>query len=240
MRMNGIWGGFYIVCEWIMKFSGANLLWALFNIPIVILILNLFSASSLNQLTFSYIAILILLPFVFFPATIALFAVVRKWIIKDESKKMIPAFVNYYRENYFRSLFGGLLIVLIWFVVVFYSYMLYLNKGLSLFMLLPIGILYAFTMNYFSINVHFEVKILASLKHALFITIGRPLISLGIAGVSGLLLYLSINILTFLIPFFIGSLIAFTSFLGFYSHLMKIDSKKNVKSSLDLSQEISH
>lgn len=230
MILNGKLGGLYTACEWIMKFSGANLLWALFNIPIVILILNLFSASSLNQVTFSYTAILILLPFVFFPATTALFAVVRKWVMKDESMKLIPAFVKYYRENYLRSFSGGLLIVLTWFVVVFYCYILYLNKGLSLFMLLPVGMLFVFTMNFFSINVHFEVKLLASLKHAIFITIGRPLITLGIAMVSGLILYLSINVLTFLIPFFIGSLMAFTSFLGFHSHFMMVENKKNGES----------
>jgi uncharacterized membrane protein YesL len=231
MILNGKLGGIYTACEWIMRFSGANLFWALFNIPIVILILNLVSASSLNQVTFSYIAILILLPFVFFPATTALFAVVRKWVMKDESIKMIPAFIKYYRENYLRSLTGGLLIVLTWFVVVFYCYILYINKGLSLFMLLPIGILFVFTMNFFSINVHFEVKLFASLKHAVLITIGRPLITLGIGIVSGLVLYLSINILTFLIPFFIGSLMAYTAFLGFYSHLQKVEikSKANQK-----------
>ncbi|WP_400246697.1 YesL family protein [Niallia sp. JL1B1071] len=238
--MNGKWGGLYIVCEWIMKFSGANLLWVLFNIPIVILILNLFSASSINQVIISYIGIFILLPFVFFPATVALFAVVRKWIMKDESNKIIQVYVNHYRKNYLRSMSGGGLIILIWFVVAFYGYFLYLNRGISLFLLLPICILYVFTMNFFSINVHFEVKLLASLKHAIFITIGRPLITLEIACVSGLILYLSINIITFLIPFFIGSIIAFTAFLGFYSHLIKIDSKKKERKNIDLSHEISH
>ncbi len=240
MCMKEKWGVIYIVCEWIMKFSGANLLWVLFNIPIVIVILNLFSASKLNQVIFSYITIFILLPFVFFPATFALFAVVRKWIMKDESNKVIKAFVTFYRYNYLRSLSGGLLIVVIWFVVIFYGYLLYLNKGLSLFLMLPTAIFYVFTLNFFSINVHFDVKLLASLRHAIIITIGRPLITFGISIVSGLIIYLSINILTFFIPFFIGSLIAFTSFLGFYTHLMKVDLKKKESLNLDISQEIVH
>ncbi|MFB3164968.1 DUF624 domain-containing protein [Neobacillus sp. 179-J 1A1 HS] len=239
MILNGKLGGIYTACEWIMRFSGANLLWALFNIPIIILILNLFSASNLNQVTFSYITILLLLPFVFFPATTALFAVVRKWVMKDESIKMIPAFIKYYRENYLRSLTGGLLIVFTWFVIGFYCYFLYINKGLSLFMMLPIGILFVFTMNFFSINVHFEVKLFASLKHAVLITIGRPLITLGIALVSGLILYLSMNILTFLIPFFIGSLMAFTAFLGFYSHLQKVGTKIKVNQNLGMDELLS-
>ncbi|MFL6563189.1 MAG: hypothetical protein ACJ8MO_44725, partial [Bacillus sp. (in: firmicutes)] len=115
-----------------------------------------------------------------------------------------------------------------WFAAVFYSYTFYQQVGsafLSIYILL-FGILFVFTVHFFSITAHFNVKLFASLKHSLLVTIGSPLITLGISIISGLLLFLSIKIITFLIPFFIGSLIAYSSFLGFYAHLKKVESRK--------------
>jgi uncharacterized membrane protein YesL len=140
-----------------------------------------------------------------------------------------------------RSLFGGLIIGLIWFVLTFYSYSLYLHKGFSLsFYILPFIILFIFTLNFFSITVHFQVKLFASLKHAILITIGSPLITLGITTLCRLLLFLSLKMVTFLIPFFVGSLIAYTSFLGFYSHLMKVELRKKSYSKVEISLKNSH
>ena len=77
-------GGLYAISEWIMKFSLINLLWILFNIPIVFLLLNLLFIEQIEELPLILIPLILLMPILFFPATTAMFAMVRGWIIKDE------------------------------------------------------------------------------------------------------------------------------------------------------------
>ena len=235
MKSTGIIGGLYLACEWIMRFAATNVIWFLFNLPILLVILNLLSADRIGQVTFSYIAIVILIPFILFPSTTAMFAVVRKWVMKEEDIRIFQSYCKYYKENYVKSMAGGLIVGLFWLAACFYGYNLYLRIGASLMpmILIVFVLLFVFTLNFFSITVHFEVKIAASLKHAIFITIGRPFITLAIFVVSLLLLFLSLKVMTFLVPFATGSLIAYTSFLGFYTHLLKVKSVKKFTHNLN-------
>ncbi|MBT2757813.1 DUF624 domain-containing protein [Mesobacillus foraminis] len=221
-----LWGNLYRVCEWITRFASLNLIWLLFNLPVILLTINLFNVHSLSQVTQTLMIIGILIPLVFFPATTAMFAVVRKWVIKEDISTF-KMYLTYYKENYVRSLNGGILILFFWVSFILYSYTFYQHMDLSLLIfILPFAVLTIFTLHFFSITAHFDVRLLASLKHAFFITIGSPLLTLGISLITGLILFLSIKTITFLIPFFVGPLIAYSSFLGFYAHLMKVEARK--------------
>ena len=223
---SGFMGGLYAISEWIMKFSVVNLLWIIFNLPIVFLIVNLFFMERIEELLFLMIPILILMPFIFFPATTAMFAMVRGWIVKDEgTDRFIKRFWRYYKENYKRSLISGLILTSAWVVWAADVYYFSDKNIMMLYLFIIMGIiLFVFTINHFSITVHYHMKLQPSLKNAFLLTIGSPLLFAAVALSSGAVLYISLNIFKFLIPFLTGSLIAYLSFSAFYrSYLTSSD-----------------
>jgi uncharacterized membrane protein YesL len=218
MEMGGIMGGFYRISEWIMRFSVTNLLWIIFNIPVVFFAFNLLFVESVEQLIAVMLPIVVLAPFVLFPATAAMFSVVRKWIMGDTDVPLIKSFWRGYKSNYKQSMLGGLVIVPLWGIFVF-DFIFYAMEVSSLlrYLFIVLGvILLAFTFNFFSMTVHFHMKFWAIMKNSALISIGRPLISVGMVLVNGMLLYISFTTFTWLLPFFTGSLAAYVSFLGFY------------------------
>lgn len=218
MEMGGIMGGFYRISEWIMRFSVTNLLWIIFNIPVVFFAFNLLFVESLEQLIAVMLPIVVLAPFVLFPATAAMFSVVRKWIMGDTDVPLIKSFWRGYKSNYKQSMLGGLVIVPLWGIFVF-DFIFYAMEVSSLlrYLFIVLGvILLAFTFNFFSMTVHFHMKFWAIMKNSALISIGRPLISVGMVLVNGMLLYISFTTFTWLLPFFTGSLAAYVSFLSFY------------------------
>ena len=232
MGANGFMGSLYRISEWIMRFFGVNLLWIIFNLPVIYLGVNLISVENINELLMVALTIAVLMPFIFFPATTAMFAVTRKWVMRETDFSIMRYFWDYYKENYMRSILGGLILGGIWFIYVldYYYFMIYISESfssallffLSMVFLLLFIFLLVFTFNFISYTVHFNGKLSVSIKDAMLITIGNPLISLSIGGINGLITYVSFSYLTFLIPFFMGSLIAFVSFTGFNMIYLKL------------------
>lgn len=217
-------GTLFTLFDWFMKFVITNVLWLVFNIPVIFFALNILIANGFEELLL-YVALLLLFtPFVFFPATTAMFAVGREWVLKEsEVYSVIRSYWDFYKENYKRSMLNGFLVTLlfiIWLVDVYFYY----GNNLYLFMLFLVsGIgLYVFTVNLFSITVHYEFKFWSSLKTTFFVTVGSPLLFLLIVVSNGLILYLSVNVFMFLIPIMTGSLIAFISFAAFYMRYLKV------------------
>ncbi|MBJ6359841.1 YesL family protein [Paenibacillus sp. GCM10012307] len=226
MEMRGLMGGFYKISEWIMRLSVTNVLWIICSIPFVFFIFSgLVISQNEGQLYSSLIWAAIVAPFTFFPATAALYAVVRKWIMGEVDVPLFKTFFRGYKENYVQSMFGGLLYTLL-FVIMFVDYKVYLNE-LNNFQLLSyvfiglIFLLFVSMFNFFSMMVHYHMKLFQLIKNAILITIGRPLRSLSTVIVSGGILFISFQF-TFLIPFFMGSLIGVVSFYNFHLIYLKL------------------
>lgn len=216
--MGGIMGGFYRISEWIMRFSVTNLLWVLFNIPVLFIATGLLGAETIDQIHFVFLLMAIVAPFISFPATAAMFSVVRKWVMGDTDVPLVKTFWKGYRENYKQSMFGGLIIVPLW-VIYYVDFIFYAVEISSMlrYLFIVLGvILLAFTFNFFSMTVHFHMKFWALLKNSALISVGKPLISAGIVLINGVIAYISFTQFTFLLPFFTASLTAYFSFLGFY------------------------
>jgi uncharacterized membrane protein YesL len=219
---SGLMGGLYRLCDWFMRFSVINLLWIVFNIPVVFILFNIVFVEHKGIQFFLLVPLLILLPLLFFPATTAMFASARDWVIKDEGTT-IKQYWRYYKENYLKSLIGGLVLTAVWTIwAVDYYYFSKDNAILmGIFLLLGI-VLFVFSINFFSVISHYHLKLLTALKNTLFITIGSPVLFLTILISSSILLYISLNIFWFLLPFFTGSLIAYLSFSAFYRFYLKV------------------
>jgi uncharacterized membrane protein YesL len=225
---SGFMGALYTLSEWIMKFSITNLLWILFNLPIVYLLFTILFMEQLEVVFILLIPVILLMPFVFFPATTAMFAMVRDWIIKDEGiNQLIKKYWGYYKENYKRSVGNGFLLTAAWVIWAADVYYFYEKNTAMMILFIIMGILLlVFSINLFSVTVHFHLKFSTSLKNALLLTIGSPILFIAVAMSSGLVIYVSFNVFRFIIPFLTGSLIAFLSFSAFYRNYLKLLAKK--------------
>lgn len=224
MDSEGSMGIIYNISEGIMKFLTINLIWILFNVPIVFFLINLLIVKDTNGFIAISIILLLLMPFFFFPATTGMFAVMRKWIMKEREIPVLRTFWRHYKENYIKSMMGGLIIEVIWiiFAVDYYFFTIYVSKFFSYLFIFIFIYLLVFTLHFFSTIVHFESRLFNSLKNSMLITIGSPILSFGLGILNGLIIFISFRYLTFLIPLFTGAVIAFVSYLGFYKVYLKL------------------
>ncbi|MFD1953424.1 YesL family protein [Paenibacillus thailandensis] len=223
MEPRGIMGGFYRISEWIMRLSVTNILWLVCSIPFVFFAMGVIWAQDESQLYSSLIVTAIVSPFFFFPATAAMFTVARKWVMGEVDVPLIKTFFRGYKENYKQSMLGGLLYTVI-FVVLIVDFMVYKNQFNSIISYIFIAFLLLLVVsvfNFFSMTVHYHMKTFQLLKNAILITIGKPFRSISTALMSGVVVYFSMQF-TFLIPFFMGSVIAFLSFWNFYIIYQKL------------------
>jgi len=215
-------GGLYRLCEWIMRFSVINLLWIVFNIPIAFIVVNILFVKQTGIIVFLLIPLLILLPLLFFPATTAMFASARNLVMKEEGVS-IRQYWRYFKENYTRSLLGGLVLTVVWTIWAVDYY--YFSKAniilLGIFLILGI-VLFVFTINFFSILSHYHMKLLPAMKNSFLITMGSPLLFFTVLISNSIILYFSLFVFKFLLPFFTGSLIAYLSFSAFYRYYLKV------------------
>lgn len=229
MEMRGMMGGFYKISEWIMRLSVTNLLWIVCSLPIWYLLLVLLASPTTEHFISTMILIAILLPFIFFPATSAMFSVARKWVMGDTDAPLFKTFFRSYKQNYLQAMLGGLLYAALFFVLIV-DYQVYLRnlKGFGVLAILFLAMMVLLTVSlfqFFSLLSHFHMKTFQLLKNALILTIGRPLRSLSTAIISAFVLYLSFFQFTFLIPFFMGSIIAVVAFFNFYQTIQKMQEK---------------
>lgn len=216
LELKGISGVFYVLSEWVMRFSAVNLLWFGFSLPFFLLFVTVEMSSAGGRVFFAAAAWL-LGSLLFFPATAAVFSVVREWIMETETSSVAKGFFTHLKAEYGVNARMGAFFSLLWLVWYFAYFYLYTAKsGLIIFFILLGAALFVFTVNFLSINAHYRMNILAKLNNAFFLSAGKPGMSFAIAAGSGILLWLSTAQLLWLFPLATCSLIAFLSFTCFY------------------------
>ncbi|MBU7591653.1 YesL family protein [Metabacillus halosaccharovorans] len=228
--MTNVMGGLNRLFEWIMRLSVINIMWIIFNLPICYLAMSLLFAEDEASVFLLLGTIAVLAPFMFFPATTAMFGVVRKWVMGDDDVPLVKSYWRFYKENYVRSLTGGLLLTLFWVIwTVDFFFFSKVNVFVSAFFLIGFLFLFLMTLFFFSNTVHAELKLLTSVKNAFFLTMVYPLINMVVLVFSGVILYISLGVFTFLVPFFMGTLITYVGFAAYYQKMEKINKKSVVE-----------
>lgn len=187
MEMSGWVGGFYRVSVIISRLAYMNLLWILFTL-----------------VGFGLFGIM--------PATVALFAVMRKWVIQKEEFPLFSTFWQYYKEEFMKANGFGLFFA-------FFSLILYINFTLATdqvfwmtmvrYVLLVLTIVFFMTfLLFFPVYVHVKNKGTHYIKTAFLLSLAYPqyMIVMGIAIVA--IQYL-LMFLPGLIPFFTASLVCY-------------------------------
>lgn len=230
MEMRGLMGGFYRISEWIMRLSAINLLWVACSIPFFFVLLTTMATpdATTDQLLSMLWMLAFVAPFTLFPASAAMFAVARKWVMGDTDVPLFKTYFRSYKENYKQAMLGGLIFFFIGILLItsiqFYSGQTNALRWLSL-VFLSFTVVYAGAMlNFLSLTVHFHMKLLQLVKNAFIMTLGQPLTSIGILATNGFIFYFS-GRYTWLIPFFMGSVSATVTFWYFYRGFQRIQDK---------------
>ncbi|MCI3923849.1 DUF624 domain-containing protein [Paenibacillus sp. TRM 82003] len=231
--MRGLMGGFYRISEWIMRLSVTNVLWIVTSLPFFFFPLSWYLAVGSGQVSVEdyplanvLLPMAVLAPFTFFPSTAAMFSLARKWVMGDGDVSLLKTYFVSYKENYKQSMIGGILFVVL-IGVLFFNFYFYSGRADAfgyltyLFIaLLVLGLISVF--NFFCIVVHLHMTTFQLFKNALLITVGQPVRSFLI-GISNLVvIWVSFTQFTFLIPFFMGSIMAVVTFWHFYNGFRKI------------------
>lgn len=230
MEFRGMMGGLYRICEWIMRLSVINVLWVICSLPFFYLLLVVVATPDMTMDMFkqSLLMLGVISPFTLVPATSAMFAVARKWVMGDEDVPLLKTYFRSYKENYLQSMLGGLSFLLIA-VILFVNYRFYSTQSgslhwLSLLFLTFSIVVGAAFINFISIMVHFHMKFFQLLKNSFIVTLGQPFMAIALLATNGVIVYFSVRY-TFLVPFFMGSLCAVASFWYFYRSFQRIQMK---------------
>lgn len=209
LRMNSSWleGRIYGICEWITKLAYVNILWWLFTLAGAIV----FGVA---------------------PATVALFTVVRKWLLfNDNDVPIFKTFLSTYKKEFLRAnkiglyIGGGAYILYIDFL-----YLVNIGETFQLafsVFLCVILVFYAITLLYlFPIYVHYELRFLQYIKYSFFIGMANPLMTLTMFF-SIILLTVLFMYIPGLIPFFSISSLSVVLMWCALRGFRKIEEKQN-------------
>lgn len=230
MELKGVMGGFYRISEWIMRFAVANILWVVTSLFIpVFLLFGMLSSPNADSFKSLLLLIAIISPVVLFPATSAMFALVRKWLIGQEDAPLFKTFFQAYKENFLQSLLGGILYVLI-FTILSIAYTVYKNQSnflavLSILTLIIIAVTVASLLNFFCLQVHLHMKLFQRIKNAFILTIASPINTICTLIVTIGIVIITYFKFTFFIFIGVGSLSAYISFWFFYRLFIKLQEK---------------
>lgn len=220
MNTSGILGGVYKISEVFSRLVLLNILWVFVNILVLFSSFNILIANP-NDRVFFIMTTLLLTPFFFFPSMIALFAVVRTWIIDEDHSKVIRSFFMFLKAYYFKGLLAGITFSVVSGILIIDFYFLH-EVGLWVEIILVILSLFVliYTIHFFSIVVHYDISWENMLNKTLLLTIGNPISFLiHLAICAGLVTAL------YFFPLFLiigtGVIGAYLSFSLFYKYYLK-------------------
>lgn len=203
------------VCEVISRMAYVNLLWIFFTI-------------------------LGLIFFGIMPATVALFAVTRKWMMGEQDIPVFKTFWQTYRKEFMKSNLLGIILFAIGYII--YIDLTYLPAG-GIFQfirwgLIVCGLLYVIILLYiFPIYVQYEWKKRLYIKYALLLGASHPhytlLMLIGIAA----LYYISATI-PGLIPFFSIALLSHIVMWTAFRVIKRVEAGQIVSEEEDVKAEV--
>lgn len=226
LELKGLPGVLYGVSEWVMRLSAVNLIWFLMSLPLFVLLLTFDMGSQVGIVLFAP-ASWLLGSLLFFPATAAVFATARDWVLDTGQSSVLRTYFSHLKRDYKDSAKMGGGFAVLWLGWYYANFFFQSESSFLAFMFLLSGSsLFIYTINFLSISAHYRMSGGERLKNAFFVSAGSPLMGLSILLSCGLLLWISMTQLLWLLPFLTCSLIAFLSFAAFHKFTMKVEEKR--------------
>ncbi|WP_245546988.1 YesL family protein [Evansella cellulosilytica] len=117
----------------------------------------------------------------FMPATVALFSVIRKWLMGEQDLRLFKMFFHYYKAEFVRSnILWGIFLIIFYVIYVNFSFVsFYYAEHIHIYLYVVIfsfaAIVLMTFVNIFSVMAHFEFKTLQYIKVAAGMVFLRPL-----------------------------------------------------------------
>lgn len=196
---------FYRMTEWIWRFAYVNLLWLGFTL-----------------LGLGFLGI--------FPATVAVYAIVRKWLTGETEVSIIKLFWSTFKTDFLRANILGYILSAIGFVLWYNYQYLTIATGFEhtvilIFWLITVGLFVLLILFLFPVYVHFKMPLFQYFKATITIALASPLalISVGIALWIGFQLF---SFIPGLIPFYSVSITGWLIMWATLQALQRIERKK--------------
>ena len=192
--MSGFINGYYTFSVWITRLAYLNFLWVIFTL----LGLGLFGIM---------------------PATVAMFAVVRKWNMGEKDIAIFKLFWQTYRQEFVKANVFGLILFGLGYILSIEFQIISTQTSLTYlivrFSILAIALLYVIILLYFfPIFVHFNLRNLHYLKWPFIIGVIHPILTVFLFISIGLLHYVTFITVPALLFFFGASVTAFIIMWG--------------------------
>lgn len=204
--MQGFVSGYYTFAIWVSRLAYLNILWVTFTIA---------------GLGF----------FGIMPATVAMFAIVRKWNMGEHDVPIFETFWKSYRQEFLKANGIGIIFFLIGYLLIIQFNYLFFQPSLiyktASFSIVALFILYVIVMTYFfPVFVHFNLKVIDYLKWPFIIGFIHPILTIVMIGGIGLTLYMVFLVIPALLFFFGGSVVAYLLMLGASQTFSKFEVKE--------------
>ncbi|WP_066190621.1 YesL family protein [Gracilibacillus timonensis] len=186
--MKGFVNGYYRLANWVTQLAYFNMLWVLFSV------------AGLGILGF-------------FPATAALFAVIRKWML-EEDIRVFQTFWKYVRKDFIKANILGYLVLAIGYIL-YIEFQILWSSGQTMYVLASFGVLalvflYVIMLLFlFPIFSHFNLSMVNYLKWPLVIGIIHPILTVFIVLTLSVSYYVVFMTIPALLFFFGGSITAY-------------------------------
>ncbi|MFC4557656.1 hypothetical protein ACFO3D_05465 [Virgibacillus kekensis] len=217
MQRSGFFGNLSGLAGWISRLAMLNLQWVSLNLPVLIIGFYILFTPMETILPIHFVLMLIWMPLVCLPSTIAVVIKIREWIVMKEHIGGQQTYWSYLKENYSRKIFFSLWLTLYWFIWI--AAFFFLNMLLPVLgtVLVFIGlVLFVYTLNSISMYAHYDIPNRPLLKRTFSITISSPFLFIAVLAINVFSWYFSVTVFPILIPFFTVSISLFVSFWVFY------------------------
>ncbi|MBU9710572.1 YesL family protein [Evansella tamaricis] len=205
MEFGGIAGMAYTFCTWFVRMFVLNILWLLFSLAGLIV-------------------------FGIVPSTVALFTIIRKWLLGEQSVPIFKTYWKTYKSEFLKANKLGVLLILIGGTLLFNLYYLSnidygILSQIMYFGMFSILIIFLVTLLYvFPVFVHYETKVLQVIKNAFVIGVSNPVLTISMI-ISSILIYILLELTGFLFFFQVSLIASLIMWLANQS-FVKIDSQR--------------
>lgn len=164
-----------------------------------------------------------------FPATIAVFAILRKWMQKKETPSLFIQFWKYYKSEFKNANILGLFIgIFVYFFYIDWKFVQSMESGFSIIgYIILLSLLLTFTlvlMYLFPLVVHYHITYFKGIKTALLLAVLNPVYTIGMI-VAGVILYMVFTYIPALILFLGISSSCWVLMKGSYAVFVKNEKK---------------
>lgn len=203
--MQGFVSGYYRFAVWATRLAYLNILWIAFTI----LGLGIFGII---------------------PATVAMFAVTRKWVHRETDIPIFKTFWESYKKEFIQANILGIILFLIAYLLVIQFNILYHQESLmyklASFSIVALMILYAIIITYFfPIFVHFDLRTFDYIKWPFIIGIVHPILTIVLIVGIGILVNILLTTIPAMLFFFGGSGISYIVMYGVNLTFSKYEAK---------------